>query len=126
VYYAITLVIGDDSMGKHNVLSGVLVLVVMLMIMISTILVVSYVTGVINAAVAFASSDQIGKLQACGVTTPAELFKLRDDIPSLVLPAIYVGFPGIMVIISILMFIAGYYYSGEKEASPIKSRGNGK
>ncbi len=102
-------------MGKHNTVSGVLVLVVILMIAISTFMVINYATGVLNAAVAFASTDQLAKLQACGITPPAELFKLSADIPSLLLPAIYVGLPGLLVIISILMFIAGYYYGGGKE-----------
>jgi len=102
-------------MGKHNTVSGVLVLVVIFMIAISSYLVISYATGILTAAVAFASTDQVAKLQSCGLTVPAQLFKLRDDIPSLLLPAIYVGFPGLMVVLSILMFIAGYYHSSEKE-----------
>jgi hypothetical protein len=103
-------------MGKHNTVSGILVLVVILMIVITTYMVISYATGVLNAAVAFASTDQITKIQACGVTAPVELSKLRDDIPSLLLPAMYVGLPGLMALISVLMFVAGYYYSNEKEA----------
>jgi hypothetical protein len=124
-------------MGKHNVVSGVLVLVVILMIAISAYMVVNYTTGVLNAAVSFASSSQIGKLAGCGVTVPPELFKLQSDIPSLLLPAIYVGFPGLMVLIAILMFIAGYYYGNEGESrsssetttttsSPNRSRDSGK
>jgi hypothetical protein len=99
-------------MGGHNVVSGILVLVVILMIALATFMVVTYTTGVLTAAVAFASTDQITKLQACGITVPAELFKLQADIPSLLLPAIYVGLPGLMIIIAILMFIAGHYYGG--------------
>jgi len=102
-------------MGKHNAASGVLVLVVILMIAISTIMVVSYTTGVLTSAVAFASTDQIAKFQACGMAVPAELFKLQADVPGLLLPAIYVGFPGLMIIIAILMFIAGYYYCSGRE-----------
>lgn len=102
-------------MSKHNIVSGILVLVVILMIAISTFMVVAYATGVLTAAVAFASTDQIAKLQACGITAPVELFKLRADVPGLLLPAIYVGFPGLMIILSILMFIAGYYYANGKE-----------
>ncbi len=101
-------------MGRHNVLSGILVLVVILMIALTTFMVVNYTAGVLTAAVAFASTDQITKLQACGITVPTELFKLQADIPSLLLPAIYVGLPGLLIIISILMFIAGYYYGGRK------------
>ena len=102
-------------MGKHNILSGSLVLVVILMIALSTFMVVTYTTGVLTAAVAFASTDQIAKLQACGVAVPDELFKLKADIPGLLLPAIYVGFPSLMVILAILMFIAGFYFGNGKE-----------
>ncbi len=104
-------------MGKNNVLSGVLVLIVILMIAIGTVMVVSYSTGVLNAAVGFASSDQLAKLQQCGVSVPVEFYKLRSDIPTLLVPAIYVGLPGMMVILSILMFIAGFYYGHGHEGS---------
>jgi hypothetical protein len=97
-------------MGKHNVVSGIIVFVVILIIAMSTYMVVNYATGVLTSAVAWASTDQIAQLQACGITAPPELNKLRDDVPSVLLPAIYVYFPGLMVIISVLMFIAGYYY----------------
>lgn len=102
-------------MGKYNIISGILVLAVILMIAASTFMAVSYATGVLNAALAFASSDQVGKLQSCGITPPAELYKLRADIPGLLLPAIYVGLPGLMLIIAILMFIAGYFYGKGNE-----------
>jgi hypothetical protein len=108
-------------MGKHNTLSGVLVLVVILMIGISTFVVLDYTTGVITNALAFASSDQIAKIQACGITLPAQFFKLQYDIPNLLLPAIYVGFPALMIILSILMFIAGYYHSGKEGHSSIET-----
>ena len=102
-------------MGKHNTISGIIVLIVILTIALSTFLVVTYSTDVLTAAVAFASSDQITKMQASGVTIPPEFYKFRADIPGLLLPGVYVGFPGLMIILSILMFIAGYYYGGETE-----------
>ena len=106
-------------MVRHNILSNmisvILSAVVLLMIIISTILVVTYVTGVINSAVAFASSDQMAKLYACGITPPAALIQLQADIPTVVLPAIYVGFPGLMIIIAILAFLAGHYYGVQNE-----------
>ena len=102
-------------MGKHNTVSGILVFVVLLMIAASTFAAVYYSTGILAAAVAFISNDQITKFQACGIAAPPELYKLRADIPGIVLPAIYVGLPGLMIIIAILMFIAGYYFSNEKE-----------
>ena len=102
-------------MGKHNTVSGILVFVVILMITISTIAVVTYATGVLTAAAAFASSDQIAKMQACGIAAPAELYRLQADVSGLLLPAIYAGLPGLMIIIAILMFIAGHYYGNDKE-----------
>ena len=101
-------------MGKHNTASGVLVLVVILMIAISTFVVVNYGTSILGATVAFISTSQ-GKLVACGITAPPELLKLQADVPNLLVPAIYVGFPCLMVLIAILMFIAGYYFGGGKE-----------
>jgi len=102
-------------MGKNNNVSAMLVLAVVLMIAITTYLVVNYTTGVVTAAIAFAQTDQMTKLQACGVAVPPELFKLKNDIPSLLLPATYVGLPGLMILIAILMFVAGHYYGNENK-----------
>ena len=103
-------------MGKNNLISGILVLVVILLIASTTIMVVSYTTGIVNAAVAFASTEQAAKLQACGVTMPNELIQLKADIPGLLLPAIYVGLPALFIVLSILMFIAGYFYGSGMES----------
>ena len=102
-------------MGKHNTISGILVMIVILMIAATTFAAVYYATGILAAVVAFVSNDQITKFQACGIQAPAEIYKLRADTPGMLLPAIYVGLPGLMIIIAILMFIAGYYYSNDKE-----------
>jgi hypothetical protein len=102
-------------MGKHNTVAGILIFVVILTIVATTAMVVIYATGVLTSAVAFASSDQIAKMQACGITAPPELFKLQADVSTLLIPAIYVGLPGLMMFIAILMFIAGHYYGSDKE-----------
>jgi|GEM_PF-6790799 len=101
-------------MGKNNRVSGVLVLIVILMIAISTFLVVNYSTSILGATVAFVATSQ-GKLEACGIAAPPELLKLQADIPNLLVPAIYVGFPGLIIVVAILMFVAGYYYGGGRE-----------
>jgi hypothetical protein len=103
-------------MENHNGLSAAIVLIVILMISISTLIVVNYVTDILNAAVAWATTSNIDTLQACGIDAPIELFKLRDDVTALLLPSIYVGFPGLMIIIAMLMFIAGYYYAMGRES----------
>ena len=99
-------------MGKHDTVSGILVLVVIMMIATSTYMVVTYATDILTAAAAFVNSDQMTKLNACNIAPPVELIKLQADVPTLLLPAIYVGLPSLMVIIGILMFIAGFYYGG--------------
>jgi len=104
-------------MAKNNSISGVLVLVVILAIAVSTFLAVSYASGVMTSAMAFASTTQMVRLQTCGIYLPTELLKLQTDIPGIILPSIYVGFPGLMIFIAILMFIAGYYYGNEKDVS---------
>ncbi|MFA5929989.1 MAG: hypothetical protein WC861_03845 [Candidatus Micrarchaeia archaeon] len=104
-------------MGKHNTVSGILVFIVILTIVATTIMVITYATGVLASAVAFASSDQIAKMQSCGIAAPPELSKLQADVSSLLIPAIYVGFPSLMIFISALMFIAGHYYGSDKEGS---------
>jgi hypothetical protein len=116
-------------MGKHNIVSGFLVLVVVVMIAIATIVVVDYTKNILSAAMTFMSSDQVAKLQACGVTVPPQIVQVQYDLQNILLPAIYVGFPGLMVIIAILMYLAGYYH-GETSSetttttsSPNRNRG---
>ena len=104
-------------MGKNNKISGVLVAIVLLAIVASTFLVVNYATNILTETMAFASTTQMARLQTCGVYLPADLLRLQTDVPSFILPAIYVGFPGIMIVIAILMFVAGYYYGNEKGES---------
>lgn len=106
-------------MGKHNTISGILVFAVILMIAATTFAAVYYATGILTAVVAFVSNDQITKFQTCGIDAPAEMYKLRADIPGILFPAIYVGLPGLMILIAILMFIAGYYYGGGKEGHSV-------
>jgi len=100
-------------MGKHTTTSGIIVVIVIFMIAISTSVVVAYTTSILDATVAFASTGQMSKLADCGITVPNELIKIQSDGPSL-LPLIYMGFPGLMIIIALLMFIAGYYFSSDK------------
>ena len=102
-------------MGKHNTVSGIIVFVVVLTIIATTAMVVMYATGVLSTAVAFASSDQVAKMQACGIAAPPELYKLQYDVSTLLIPAVYVGFPGLMILLSVLMFIAGHYYGSNTE-----------
>lgn len=89
-------------MIKINKISGIIILVVILMIVESTLMAVTYITGTLTAATSFASAD--------------ELFRLRGNIPGLLVPATYAGLPSILIMVSILMFFAGYYYGKEMEA----------
>ncbi len=102
-------------MGKNNGITVTLVIASILMIAVSTYMVVTYSTGILNAAVDFTTTEHLNKLDACGITYPAEILKLKADVPGLLLPAIYVGLPGILIVLSVLMFIAGYYYANGKE-----------
>ncbi len=110
-------------MGKSNIGSTILVLVVAVLIGAASWLVISYLGSTLSAVVTFASGPDGAKLAASGIHVPPQIEQLRADLP-LILPLLYAGFPLLLIIIAILSFIAGsnYHGMGEVEESETTSR----
>jgi hypothetical protein len=64
-----------------------------------------------NAIVTFVSSNDISKLDKCGMTIPPEFIKLKTDLATLILPFMYIGMPVILIVVGVLMFLGGFYYN---------------
>ena len=91
-------------------MSYILILLGILVIAGSGYLVFSYASTIITAIINFITTNDYSKLQQCGVTAPLEFNKVKADFATLILPFFYVGLPLIMVLVSYLMFMAGFYY----------------
>jgi hypothetical protein len=97
-------------MSKYKLVSGLFVILGLLVIVGAAYVIIQYATGMINAVVDFVTTNDYSKLQQCGITPPSEFAKVKNEFATLILPALYVGLPGLLLVVSALMFLAGFYY----------------
>lgn len=97
-------------MSKYKVVSYLFLLLGILVIVGSAYVIISYANDIISAVVTFVTTNDYSKLQQCGITAPAEFTKLKAEFTTLILPALYLGLPLLLVVISALMFFSGFYY----------------
>ena len=70
---------------------------------------ISYVGAIMNAMIEFVTTNS-GAISRCGITMPDEIVQLKDQVATTILPALYLGIPLAVVVISAIMFVGGYYY----------------
>lgn len=97
-------------MSKYKLVSGLFIILGLLVIVGAAYIIIQYATGMINAIVDFVTTNDYSKLQQCGITPPSEFGKLKNEFATLILPALYIGLPGLLIVVSALMFLAGFYY----------------
>ena len=97
-------------MNKFKLTSFLFLLLGALVMFGAAYVIISYATGVIGAIVEFVTTTDFTKLQQCGVNPPGEFNKLKTEFATLILPALYLGIPMLLIVISALMFMAGFYY----------------
>ncbi len=107
-------------MGKNKIVSYLFVLLGLLVIVGAAYVIISYVTDVFQAISDFVTTNDYSKLQKCGITPPPQFEKLRADLPTIILPSLYLGMPLLLIIISAIMFLAGYYYHKGRHEDEIK------
>ena len=97
-------------------LTSYLFLVLWLLVVVGiAYLTISFATGVISAVVEFVTTNDYTKLQQCGISPPGEFASLKSEFANLLL-VLYLGFPIVLLVISALAFVAGfYYYRGKLE-----------
>ncbi|MEW6748209.1 MAG: hypothetical protein AB1295_00670 [Candidatus Micrarchaeota archaeon] len=97
-------------MNRFKLTSFLFIMLGALVMFGAAYVVISYAQGVIGAIVDFVTTNDFTKLQQCGVNPPGEFNKLKSEFATLILPALYLGIPVLLLVISALMFLAGFYY----------------
>lgn len=97
-------------MNKSKLVSYLFVLLGILVMIGSLYLIMSYATDLFRSVVDFVTTNDFTKLQQCGVTPPPEFSKIKADFVTLIMPFMYIGLPLIMIAVSVLLFLAGFYY----------------
>ncbi|MEW6035423.1 MAG: hypothetical protein AB1529_02320 [Candidatus Micrarchaeota archaeon] len=109
-------------MSKFKVVSYLFVVLGLLVIVGAAYVIISYASGIIGAVVDFVTTNDFTKLQQCGVTPPSEFAKLKNEFATVILPSLYLGSLLVPLVISGLMFMAGFYYhKGKLEDDSRKS-----
>ncbi len=107
-------------MNKYKLMSYLLILLGVVVIVGSGYMIYSYSSTIISAIVNFISTNDYSKLQQCGVNTPPEFNKVKADFATVILPFFYVGLPVILILVSYLMFMAGFYFHRGKQEDDAK------
>ena len=89
---------------------GIVLGIVGVVLLVGSIyLAISYVGAIMNAMIEFVATNG-GAISRCGITLPDEIVQLKDQVATTILPALYLGIPLAVVVISAIMFAGGYYY----------------
>lgn len=97
-------------MNRYKFLSGFLILASLVVVVGSIYLLVSYSTGMFKAIVDFITINDLNELSRCGATLPPQFSTVKDDLTTMLLPALYYGIPLLLLLVSVLVFFAGFYY----------------
>lgn len=97
-------------MNKSKMVGLLFVVLGALVIISSAYVIISYASGMLTAIVDFVTTNDFAKLQQCGVTPPTQFNKLKNDLTTVVLPSLYIGLPLLLIVLSFLMFLGGFYY----------------
>jgi hypothetical protein len=97
-------------MNKNKILSCLFLILAAIVVVGSVYVFVSYATDILNAIVDFITSNDLRKLAQCGAVLPTQFSKIKADFTTLILPSMYYGIPALLIIVSFLMFFAGYFY----------------
>jgi hypothetical protein len=97
--------------GMKNKILAILFGVVGLIVVVACLYAgVTYLGFIGKALIEFFSPGNISAMNGCGIATPQEFIDIRNQLPTTLLPAIYIGIPLSLIIISVLMFFSGYFF----------------
>ncbi len=81
---------------------------------------------VLSAIVDFVANNDLNKIKSqCAAYVPPQFEDIKRDFATLILPILYLGVPVTLIILSALMFQAGYYRRKAEEAEgkkPLEER----
>ena len=107
-------------MNKSKIVSILFVLLGIVVMIGSIYVIMSYATDMLQAIVDFVTTNDFTKLQQCGVNAPTQFSKIKADFVTIIMPFMYVGLPLIMITLSALMFLGGFYYHKAKDEEETK------
>ena len=111
-------------MNRYKLTSVFFVILGLLVIIGSSYVIASYVSNILTGIVDFVTTNDYSKLPQCGITLPDRFYKIKSDLTTVILPFMYAGFPVLLIIISILMFLAGSHHRMGKIENGMKGSTN--
>ncbi len=95
---------------NDRLMSYALIVLGLIVIFGASMLIYPYATQTLGSISDFVSHNDLTKMQDCGITPPSQFTKIKSDLNSLILPMLALGLPFVLVIVSGLMFLGGFYY----------------
>lgn len=106
---------------KDKVLSWVFLALGIVIILASVYAVLVFSGSVLSAIVDFVANNDLNKIKSqCAAYVPAQFEDIKRDFATLILPMLYLGVPVTLIVLSALMFQAGYYRRKAEEAESEK------
>jgi len=109
-------------MNRQKLISMLLVLLGIVIVVISAYGVITYTSTVLNSMLDFVTTNDFAKLSQCGVNIPQKMLDLKSELTTVMLPALYLGLPVVLILLSLLMFLGGYYYHRGRQLELIEKR----
>mgnify|MGYP006285311953 FL=1 len=104
---------------KNKLISMALAVIGIVVIVASLYVAISYLSYIGKVLIDFFSANNVQEMSACGVQIPEDFIEIRNQIPSTILPAVYLGIPVVLILISLLMFFSGYFFGKYKVGTEI-------
>lgn len=99
---------------KNKVISIVFGAIGLIVVLACLYVGITYLGFIGKALIEFFSPGNIQAMNGCGIETPQEFIDIRNQLPTTLLPAIYIGIPLSLILISAMMFFSGYYFGKHK------------
>ncbi|NYZ77719.1 hypothetical protein H0O02_05405 [Candidatus Micrarchaeota archaeon] len=97
-------------MYKNKFVSLVLAVIGAVLVIGGLYFAISYLNNLGQGVINFVSVNNVNTISRCGIVVPEEFIAFRDHFATGVLPVLYLGFPIAVILISIVMFLSGYYF----------------
>ena len=104
---------------KNKVLSLLFGIIGVILVIACLYFAISYLSYIGKVLIDFFSANNVQAISDCGVFIPDEFTEIRNQIPSTILPAVYIGMPLSLILLAVLMFFSGYFFGKHKVESDL-------
>jgi len=104
---------------KNKVLSLLFGIIGVILVIACLYFTISYLSYIGKVLIDFFSANNVQAISDCGVFIPDEFTEIRNQIPSTILPAVYIGMPLALILLAVLMFFSGYFFGKHKVESDL-------